>query len=42
MDKEEAKGQKERGDGNALKGKNPGESWRGEKEGTRTIPEGNT
>ena len=29
MDGEEAKGRKERGDGNALKGKNPGESWRG-------------
>ena len=29
MDGEEAKGLKERGDGNALKGKNPGESWRG-------------
>ena len=25
------KGRKERGDGNALEGKNPGESWRGGK-----------
>ena len=32
------KGQKERGDGkDALEGKNLGVSWRGEKEGTRTI-----
>ena len=43
MDGEEAKGRKERGYGNALKGKNSGESWREKKkEGTRTIPEGNT
>ena len=25
-----------------MEGKNPGESWRGEKEGTRTITDGNT
>ena len=36
MDGEEAKGLKERGDGNALKGKKPGESWR---EGKRKGPE---
>ena len=27
------KGRKERGDGNALEGKNPGESWREKKKG---------
>ena len=36
MDKEEEKGRKERGDGNALEGKHPGDSWRG---GDRKGPE---
>ena len=36
MDREEAKWRKERGEGNDLKGKNPGESWRG---GKRKGPE---
>ena len=31
MDREEEKGRKERGDGNALEGKNPGDSWMGGK-----------
>ena len=43
MDGEEEKGRKERGDrNNAPEGKNLGESWRGGKEGTRTITGGNT
>ena len=32
------KGQKERRDGNALEGKNPGDSWRGEKGSDQNHP----